>query len=87
MQILPIRQILVSSDIRIISIVTLGVFLVSLSVWDDKSKSKQEDDDNLLISLVNAEAWRTYFGNSRDHTNDDTGRIDRRFCKHVSLAI
>jgi hypothetical protein len=54
MQILPIRQILVSSDIRIISIVTLGVFLVSLSVWDDKSKSKQEDDDNLLISLLNA---------------------------------
>jgi hypothetical protein len=40
MQILPIRQILISSDIGIISIIPLGVLLISPLVRDDKGESK-----------------------------------------------
>ena len=87
MQILPIRQILIRSDIGVISIIPLGIFLVSPLVGDNKSESKQEDYHDLLVSLVTIDSQKTYFGNSRYHANDDTGRIGRRFCKCVSTDI
>jgi hypothetical protein len=52
MQILPVRQILISSHIGIISIIPLGVLLISPLVRDDKSESKQEDNHDLIVSLV-----------------------------------
>jgi hypothetical protein len=87
MQILPIRQILISSHIGIISIIPLGVLLISPLVRNNKGESKQENDHDLLVSLVTVDSQKTYFGNSRNHANDDTGRIGRRFCEDVSADI
>jgi hypothetical protein len=87
MQILPIRQILISSDIGIISIIPLGVLLISPLVGDDKRETKKEDDHDLLIRLVTADERKTYFGNSRNHANNDTCRVGRRFCEDVSIGI
>jgi hypothetical protein len=87
MQILPIRQILISSHIGIISIIPLGVLLISPLVRNDERESKQKDDHDLIVSVVTADERKTYFGNSRNHANDDTGRIGRRFCEDVSTDI
>jgi hypothetical protein len=87
MQILPIRQILISGHIRIISIIPLGVLLISPFVRNDECESKQKDDHDLIVSLVTADERKTYFGNSRNHANDDTGRVSRSFCEDVSTGI
>jgi len=87
MQILPIRQILVSGHIGIISIVPLGILLISPVVGNDKSETKEENDHDLLISLISADERKAYFGNSRNHAHDDTCRIGRRFCEHVNRSL
>jgi hypothetical protein len=87
MQILPIRQILISGHIRIISIIPFGVLLISPFVRNDECESKKEDDHDLIVSLVTADERKPYFGNSRNHANDDTGRVSRSFCEDVSIGI
>lgn len=51
MQILLIRHVLVRNDIRVISQIALGKFLVSKLVWDNECQSQDKNHNDLDISL------------------------------------
>ena len=51
MQILLIRHVLVSDDVRVVSHIALGKLLVSKLVWDDERQSEDKDDNNLSVSI------------------------------------
>lgn len=55
MEVLLVRDILISDDVGVVSLVALGKLLVSDSVGDDERHSEQQDDDDL------------YRGQQRDH--------------------
>jgi hypothetical protein len=51
MKILLIGHVLVRNDIRVVSQIALGKFLVSKLVGDNERQSQDQNDDDLSISL------------------------------------
>jgi hypothetical protein len=70
-QVLLVGDVLISGDVRVVSLITIGKELVTAFVGDGEGQAKSEDDEDL--------------GDTGDHADDDAGGV--AWCLYMVSVI